>query len=132
MDLIFSEIRKKTIIESKIDVVLESKTETKIEPVDRIAGSIEGLVYDTIPESNIIKNRVIKLKIIVFDELGKDPLSNYNDLRERDKKRFLDIIKKYDSEKTDEEIDKLFNEICIETIFDYRKVDYSTLPIYSA
>jgi hypothetical protein len=53
-------------------------------------------------------------------------------ITERDKKRFLTLITKYDKEMSDEDIDKLFNEICIDTIFDYKKVDYSTLPIYNA
>lgn len=78
------------------------------------------------------KDKITKLKVVCFDEMGKHPLSNYNDLRERDKKRFLELMRKYDSEQTAGTLDTLFNEICTETIFDNRKIDYRSLPIYNA
>lgn len=154
MDLAFSEVyKKKTVIfddEIKSEPVIELE-QTEIEPVsetvveltkidtERLAGSVEGIVTEELkimkPEDKVYndrKIRVTKLKVIVFDEIGKEPLSDYRDLRERDKKRFLTLLTKYDNEMSDEDIDKLFNEICIDTIFDYKKVDYSSLPIYNA
>ena len=130
MDILFNSVKKNIIIDDQPEIVSESNESIESE---REPGSVEGLI-DNEPieptEKELRANRIAKLKVIAFDEMHQYPLSLYSTLRQKDKKYFLELISKYDAEKSDEEIDKLFNEICIETIFDNKTIDYRNLPIY--
>jgi len=79
------------------------------------------------------KGTIIRIKAIAFDRMGKHPLTDVSDLSEREKKRFMsfidELIKK--AEVDPESIIQEFNEICSDTIFHPKNVDYSSLPVYN-
>lgn len=75
------------------------------------------------------KELITKVKIIAFDSLGKDPLTNGSRLSQKEK---LKVINKMQDILllSEECITDLFNEIVREKLFDSGR-DYTEFPIYN-
>ena len=75
------------------------------------------------------KELITKVKIIAFDSLGKDPLTNGSRLSQKEK---LKVINKMQDILllSEECITDLFNEIVREKLFDSDR-DYTEFPIYN-
>lgn len=76
------------------------------------------------------RNKAIKCKTIALDYLNLHPIkTNVSNLSQPNKKKVLKIVEEY-FDKEDEEINDLFNKICIETVFN-SDMDYSEYPVYN-
>jgi hypothetical protein len=73
------------------------------------------------------KAYITKVKVVALDKFGKHPLSNPTTYCERDKKRVIAIMEEL-LLLPEDVLDKQFNEICTETIFD-SKADYSKFSV---
>ena len=69
------------------------------------------------------KAYITKVKVVALDKFGKHPLSNPTTYCARDKKRVIAIMEEL-LLLPEDVLDKQFNEICTDTIFD-SKADYS-------
>lgn len=69
------------------------------------------------------KAYITKVKVVALDKFGKHPLSNPTTYNARDKKRVIAIMEEL-LLLPEDVLDKQFNEICTDTIFD-SKADYS-------
>lgn len=69
------------------------------------------------------KAYITKIKVVALDKFGKHPLSNPTTYSARDKKRVIAIMEEL-LLLPENVLDKQFNEICTDTIFD-SKADYS-------
>ncbi len=78
-----------------------------------------------------LKDKALMLKIITLDELGKDPLYNVSNMNKREKIKLQVEVERKWGEMTDEKILELFNEICIQTIFDTQGMEYEDMPCSS-
>jgi hypothetical protein len=91
----------------------------------------EGVDEPTSEELEAIKRKelITKVKIIAFDSLGKDPLTNGSRLSQKEK---LKVINKMQDILllSEECITDLFNEIVREKLFDSDR-DYTEFPIYN-
>ena len=76
----------------------------------------------------IQKEYITKVKVIALSRMGKHPLANGSLLSQADKRKLIETMEKI-LLLTDGQIDREFNDVCIEKIFD-PKCDYSTFPIY--
>jgi hypothetical protein len=85
--------------------------------------------FDTIEELNKMKERVMKIKLIILDKMGKHPLENPSYFKQTVKNKILKGIEEYLDAKTDEEITQEFNEVCLEKLFD-GECDVSNYPVY--
>jgi hypothetical protein len=76
-----------------------------------------------------LKDKAMMLKVICLDEIGKSPMVNVSNMVKRDKVKLkVEIEKKWDT-MNDADILKLFNEICIQTIFDTNGPEAEILPV---
>jgi hypothetical protein len=94
--------------------------------------SEEAIIETPSPEvlEEIKRQEIItKVKVIAFDSIGKDPLFNGSHLYDKEKERAIEKMKEL-LKLSEEDIDKLFKEICNEKIF-IKDRDYTTLPVYS-
>ena len=73
------------------------------------------------------KAYITKVKVVALDKFGKHPLSNPTTYCARDKKRVIAIMEEL-LLLPEDVLDKQFNEICTETIFD-SKADYSKFSV---
>jgi len=77
-------------------------------------------------EINIVRNKVMKCKIIVLDKMGKNPLMNPRYFNKTDKETLVKEVKElYDSDSI-ESINDKFNSICLDKIFN----NYENSDIY--
>jgi hypothetical protein len=71
-----------------------------------------------------------KLHVVTFSRLNKYPLTNFNSLSMKEKRIANEILNKYikdlPGENWEDVLKKDFNQICLEEIFDNKKVDYTT------
>jgi hypothetical protein len=74
------------------------------------------------------KEYITRVKVISLSRMGKHPLANGSLLSQTDKKKLIETMEKV-LLLTDGQIEREFNDVCIEKIFD-PKCDYSTYPIY--
>lgn len=74
------------------------------------------------------RDYITRVKVISLSRMGKHPLANGSLLSKTDKKKLIEIMEKV-LLLTDGQIEREFNDVCIEKIFD-EKVDYSTFPVY--
>lgn len=74
------------------------------------------------------KEYITKVKVIGMHRIGKHPLYNGSLLKASDKQRLKVQMEKV-MMLTDEQIQREFNDICIDNLFD-EKTDYSTYPVY--
>ena len=76
-----------------------------------------------------LKHKAMKLKVIVLDTWDKHPLQNPSLFNKRQKERFTNEIKVLWNTMSDEQIEKEFNDICCERLFN-AGADVSTYPVY--
>ena len=84
-------------------------------------------VKDEILQTQMTK-KVIR---ICLCNMGLDFMANTYNLTSSQRKKLQTKMREYE-DKTIEEINNEFNELCNDYIFDNPKIDYSKLPIYSA
>lgn len=76
-----------------------------------------------------LKEKAQKCKLIALDKMGYHPINtNGSNLHRNKKKELLEMMKVL-FEKSDEEINKEFNDIVCEVVFDASN-DYSEYPVY--
>ena len=80
-------------------------------------------------ELNRLKDKAMKLKVIVLDTWDKHPLQNPSLFNKRQKERFTNELKVLWNTMTDEQIEKEFNDICCSRLFD-AGCDISNYPCY--
>ncbi len=80
-------------------------------------------------ELNKLKEKAMKLKLIVLDNWDKHPLQNPSLFNKRQKDKFTAELKSLWNTMTNEQIDKEFNDICCSRLFEVG-CDISTYPIY--
>jgi hypothetical protein len=92
---------------------------------------MSGMTYEANDEEELakMKERTTKVKVILLEKMGKHPLTNPRYLKDRDKAKLLLQMKDYIDNKTDQEIDAEFNEVCLEKLFDC-DTDITSYPIY--
>lgn len=71
---------------------------------------------------------ITKVKVIGLHRMGKHPLYNGSLLKPREKEKLKTSMEKI-MLLTDEQIQREFNDICIDNLFD-TNTDYSTYPVY--
>lgn len=71
---------------------------------------------------------ITKVKVIGLHRIGKHPLYNGSFLKPSEKERLKTTMEKI-MLLTDEQIQREFNDICIDNLFD-SNTDYSTYPVY--
>jgi hypothetical protein len=71
---------------------------------------------------------ITKVKVIGLHRIGKHPLYNGSLLKRSEKERLKVTMEKI-MLLTDEQIQREFNDICIDNLFD-ANTDYSTYPVY--
>lgn len=71
---------------------------------------------------------ITKVKVIGLHRIGKHPLYNGSFLKPSEKTRLKTTMEKI-MLLTDEQIQREFNDICIDNLFD-SNTDYSTYPVY--
>ena len=86
--------------------------------------------FETEEELKNMKEKVMKIKVILLDKMGKSPLTNPKYLKGRERQKFLENVKQYLETKKDDEINEEFNEIFLDKLFDSTN-DVSTYPVYS-
>jgi len=79
-------------------------------------------------EMSLMKEKVMKCKLVALRKMGKSPLFNPRYMKERDKQKLLTQIKLC-LEKPFSEIDELFNEVVLEELLSEDK-DVSAYPVY--
>jgi hypothetical protein len=90
----------------------------------------EEILNDEEKELLYKRNKALKCKTIALDYLNLHPIkTNVSNLSQTNKKKVLKVVEEY-FDKEDEEINELFNKICIETVFN-SDMDYSEYPIYN-
>ena len=80
-------------------------------------------------ELSQLKDRATKCKVICLSQMGKHPLSNPSYMKLKEKNELLKSVKSWLDGKSDDEIDQVFNEVCLSTLFDGEK-DVSQYPVY--
>jgi len=80
-------------------------------------------------ELTLMKERVMKIKMICLDKMGKGPLQNPKYFRKSELATLLKMIKEMLDTNTDEQTQLLFNEIVLDKVLNEQS-DYSTYPIY--
>lgn len=85
--------------------------------------------FDTFEELNQMKEKIMKVKVIILDKMGKHPLENPTYFKHSVKSKLIKEIEEYLESKTDEEITQEFNDICNEKLFD-GECDVSNYPVY--
>lgn len=80
-------------------------------------------------DSENIKDKIMKCKIICLHNMGKHPLLNTKYFNKTDKDTLLKNIKNMLETLSYEEITNKFNEICSEVLF-CNDSDYTNYPIY--
>jgi len=118
-----------------------------IEPTEPNAFE-KGLLKGTLSASELIENEqketkvytneerefltrheyITKVKVIGLHRIGKHPLYNGSFLKPSEKERLKKTMEKI-MLLTDEQIQREFNDICIDNLFD-ANTDYSTYPVY--
>jgi len=71
---------------------------------------------------------ITKVKVIGLHRMGKHPLYNGSLLKPREKEKLKESMEKI-MLLTDDQIQREFNDICIDNLFD-SNTDYSTYPVY--
>jgi len=71
---------------------------------------------------------ITKVKVIGLHRMGKHPLYNGSLLKAREKEKLKESMEKI-MLLTDDQIQREFNDICIDNLFD-TNTDYSTYPVY--
>jgi len=71
---------------------------------------------------------ITKIKVIGLHRMGKHPLYNGSLLKPREKEKLKESMEKI-MMLTDDQIQREFNDICIDNLFD-TNTDYSTYPVY--
>lgn len=79
-----------------------------------------------------LKDRALMLKTICLDEMGKSPLFDVSSMTKRDKIKLQVEVERKWTEMEDNDILRLFNEICTQTIFDENsKISYEHMTCES-
>ena len=81
-------------------------------------------------ELALMKTRAMRCKVICLDKMGKHPLTNPKYLKAREKNLLIKAMKAYIDNKSDSEIEKEFNEVCLDKLFDC-DTDVSAYPVYN-
>jgi DNA primase large subunit len=76
-----------------------------------------------------LKDKALMLKTICLDEMGKDPMYDVSSMNKREKVKLQVEVERKWNDMPDPEIIRLFNEICTETIFDSKGMDYEHMPV---
>lgn len=76
-----------------------------------------------------MRMKLMKCKIIVLTEMGKDPLLNVKYLQKSEKEALLKRVRELFDSAEDDYIETRFNEICNEKLFNSTS-DYSKYPSY--
>jgi hypothetical protein len=84
--------------------------------------------FETEEEVAKMKEKVMKAKLIVLCDMNKHPLSNPRIMRKKEKDNLVKEVKKLIDTKTEEELTTMFNECCIDNLFEVG--DYTSYPIY--
>jgi hypothetical protein len=75
------------------------------------------------------RNKALKCKVIVLNLLNYHPIfTNVSELKKNQKEKILNLVYEY-FEKDDDEINELFNNVCLNNVFDDES-DYTKYPIY--
>lgn len=85
-------------------------------------------------EEDIIKKKekAQKCKVVALHQMHMHPITtNTYNLTKKQKAHFFELVKSL-FEKSDEDVQALFNDACEEVVFvDGPKVDYTSYPIYA-
>lgn len=76
-----------------------------------------------------LKEKAMKVKIIVLEDMNKHPLTNVSTFSKREKAKVLEKMEFLFASYTDEQIDKEFNAIVCDKLLD-NGADLSQYPIY--
>jgi hypothetical protein len=76
-----------------------------------------------------MRMKLMKCKIIILTEMRKDPLLNVKYLQKSEKEALLKRVRELFDSAEDDEIEKRFNDICNEKLFNSTS-DYSKYPSY--
>ena len=74
-----------------------------------------------------LKDKTLMIKTICLDEMGKSPIFDVSSMTKREKVKLQVEIERKWNEMQDGDILALFNEICTQTIFDEKGVDYENM-----
>jgi hypothetical protein len=80
-------------------------------------------------ELALMKERVMKVRMICLDKMGKAPLQNPKYFRKSELATLLKMIKEIVDTQTDEQIQILFNEVVLDKVLN-ESSDYTTYPVY--
>jgi hypothetical protein len=89
---------------------------------------MEKIECDTEEQHTYLKTKAMKCKVICLDKMEKHPLMNPSYFNKKDKERLVELMTEWFS-KSDEEIDKWFNDIVNDRIL-ANGLDYQHYPIY--
>ena len=84
--------------------------------------------FETAEEVAKMREKVMKAKLIVLCDMKKHPLSNPRIMRKKEKESLVKEVKKLIDTMTEEELTTMFNECCIDNLFEGG--DYTSYPIY--
>jgi hypothetical protein len=119
-------VELKPINEYERDMLTNTKTPEQLLEEERNEKPIE--LTDEEKEKVKRKTFITRVKVISLSRMGKHPLANGSFLSKQDKKKLIETMEKV-MLLTDGQIEREFNDVCIEKIFD-PKCDYTTYPIY--
>ena len=91
---------------------------------------MEKVVVETEEELKALRDKLDKVKVVIFNDLGKHPLTNILELPYRERNIIKERITELFYSITDEDLNDKFNKICVETLFtENAKID--TYPVYN-
>ena len=108
------------------DMLKDSKSATQLLEEEKTEKPIELNEEEKLKVER--RDYITRVKVISLSRMGKHPLANGSLLSKTDKKKLIETMEKV-MLLTDGQIEREFNDVCIEKIFD-EKVDYSTFPVY--
>lgn len=85
---------------------------------------------ETKEELKLLRDKLDKVKIIVFNDFGKHPLTNILELPYRERYIIKEQIEKVFNTISDEELNEKFNNICLDTLL-CNTAKLEDYPIYN-
>ena len=112
---------------------MAEKPDYYVEPTEQEVLPEDVIVVEDPKESR--RQHILTMsKCVSLDDMGLNPLTNPKDLKEKEKKRLIDICQAYIDKVNDDinyetELKTKFNEVCKDKIFSGKYEDY---PVYIA
>lgn len=80
-------------------------------------------------EATIIREKIMKCKLIALNEMDKHPLTNPKYLSKKEKEELIKRVREVYDNNTLEELNSKFNDVCNDKLFGSSS-DISTYPVY--